>query len=129
MTFEEFQAEIEQMLAVQCSLQESQLRQQEQLDRTAEQQAINNVSINEMQRAIVQIVDRTNQNTSDLTTTMLALERLVPVVERIATTTEDLVQLSAQVMTRLDTMQSEIRGLQTENHRILDILQRQEPPN
>jgi hypothetical protein len=41
---------------------------------------------------------------------------------------QDLVTLQREVITRIDEMQSEIRGLQTENRRILDRLFNQEPP-
>lgn len=103
--------------------------EQQESQQTLQQQQIeaNNRSIDELITAVRTIAERTNQNTDNLTTTMLAVERLVPVVERVATTTEDMVRVVAQVMTRIDAMQGEIRGLQTENRRILDVLQNRPP--
>lgn len=111
------------------------VEQQESLQALQQQQTeANNRSIDELIPAVRAIAERTNQNTDNLTITMLAVERLVPVVERVATTVEDLVRLSAETLTRIDqafaridAMQSEIRGLQTENRRILDVLQNRPP--
>jgi uncharacterized phage infection (PIP) family protein YhgE len=57
------------------------------------------------------------------------LEQLVTVSAQNQVSIEQLVQLTAQheerfdrVLTRIDEMQSEVRGLQTENRRILDQL-------
>ncbi|KAM3114173.1 hypothetical protein [Phormidesmis sp. 146-33] len=65
------------------------------------------------------IIDVVYDNSQHLRTTMQAVDRLAQTQQQYMERTETLFE---SVLTRIDEMQSEVRGLQTENRRILEIL-------
>jgi chromosome segregation ATPase len=72
--------------------------------------------LDRIEAILEQLVDRANENTQQLATTMQAIDRLANV--KIET-----LQAIAASQRDISEMQSEFRGLQTENCRILDVLQ------
>ena len=72
--------------------------------------------LDRIEAILEQLIDRTNENTQQLATTMQAIDRLANV--QIET-----LQASVSTQRDISEMQSEVRGLQTENRCILDILQ------
>ncbi|KAM3097048.1 hypothetical protein ACKFKG_09350 [Phormidesmis sp. 146-35] len=65
------------------------------------------------------LIDVVYDNSQQLRTTMQAVDRLAQTQQQYMERTETLFE---SVLTRIDEMQSEVRGLQTENRRILEIL-------
>ncbi|AGY57035.1 hypothetical protein [Gloeobacter kilaueensis] len=97
----------------------------------SEQIAANSAAIARLETAQA----TSNQRMDDLTERVNVLsERMTDLTERVGILSErvsDLTRMVEQVsrialatFQRMDAMQSEIRGLQTENQRILDVLQR-----
>lgn len=72
--------------------------------------------LDRIEAILEQLVGRTNENTQQLAVTMQAVDRLANV--QIET-----LQAIAASQRDISEMQSEVRGLQTENRRILDVLQ------
>jgi methyl-accepting chemotaxis protein len=78
---------------------------------------------------MTQLTDLTEVNTRSIADLGASVQRLTNLSEHHQTDLEQLVQITAQyeerfdrILTRIDEMQSEVRGLQTENRRILDQL-------
>jgi chromosome segregation ATPase len=78
--------------------------------------------LDRIEAVLEQLVDRTNENTQQLAITMQAIDRL-------ATVQSEPLQAIAASQRDISEMQSEVRGLQTENRRILDVLQNQDGNN
>lgn len=71
-------------------------------------------------------VDFVSQNQR---TQQLQLQSQQAQIDALTGLTRQLAETQIEMFTRFDQMQTEIRGLQTENRRILDRLLNQEPPD
>ncbi|MBW4581802.1 MAG: hypothetical protein KME42_19720 [Tildeniella nuda ZEHNDER 1965/U140] len=79
--------------------------------------------LDRIEAILEQLVERTNENTQQLTITMQSVDRLANIQIEAFQAIGTLQQLIADTQQSMSEMQSEVRGLQTENRRILDILQ------
>lgn len=99
---------------------------------TVEQPNHLNERVTRLEANLDRFIDFVSQNQRDQQTQLRSqqaqIDTLVEGQRNLTQAVHDLVILQRDVITRIDEMQSEIRGLQTENRRILDRLFNQEPP-
>ncbi|MBW4422225.1 MAG: hypothetical protein KME13_23920 [Myxacorys californica WJT36-NPBG1] len=81
------------------------------------------VDMLDVKTSLNRLIDITFENGRYLQTTMQAVDRLAQAQQQHMEHTD---QRFNEVLTRIDEMQSEVRGLQTENRRIWEILSRQQ---
>ncbi|QYO68007.1 hypothetical protein [Leptolyngbya sp. 7M] len=72
--------------------------------------------LDRIERILEQLVERTNDNTQQLGITMQAVDRMANVQMQV-------LEAFAQMQATIAEIQSEVRGLQSENRRILERLE------
>lgn len=99
---------------------------------TIEQPNHLNERVTRLEANLDRFIDFVSRNQRDQQTQLRSqqaqIDTLAEGQRNLTQAVQDLVILQRDVITRIDEMQSEIRGLQTENRRILDRLFNQEPP-